>query len=188
MTGLVQRFGGSSGEAYVVPVRGASPPDIIELIMADHRRIGRLRGTLYDTTRHDGDHRPDWMLGHVWPRLADLLVAHTHAEEEICYLPLLGCGPQAAGRMRDSVAEHDDIRRVISDASLLLVGSAPWWRAVSIVLAVSAEHLEREERDILPDCLSGLTMRRRKELGRQWCAFIAAWRGPPCPSQPRQLP
>jgi hypothetical protein len=43
-------------------------------------------------------------------------------------------------------------------------------------MAVSAEHLEREERDVLPGCLLGLSMSRRKDLGRQWCAFMAAWK------------
>jgi hypothetical protein len=55
-------------------------------------------------------------------------------------------------------------------------GSAAWWRTVRTVLAVSAEHLEHEERDVLPVWLPGLSMSRRRELGRQWCAFMAAWR------------
>ena len=108
------------------------PADIIELILADHRRIGRLCHALYDTARHDGGPRPDWMPGHMWQRLADLLVAHTRAEEETWYRPLFGTGPQVAERIRDSIADHDEIR--------------------------------------------GLSMSRRRELGRQWCAFMAAWR------------
>jgi hypothetical protein len=55
--------------------------DIIELILADHRRIGRLCHALYDTAREP---RPDWMPGHIWQRLAALLVADTQAEEETC--------------------------------------------------------------------------------------------------------
>jgi hypothetical protein len=74
----------------VVPVQGANSADVIELIMADHRRIRRLSTTCPSCKelRHDGDPRPDWMPGHVWQRLADLPVAHTQAEEEICYLPM----------------------------------------------------------------------------------------------------
>ncbi len=101
---------------------------------------------------------------------------HTQAEEHICYLPMFRSGPRATERMREPVADHNDIREIIGEASMQPVGSAPRWRAVRTVLTVSAEHLEREERDILPDCLLGLTMSRRKELGRQWCAFVAAWR------------
>ena len=150
--------------------------DIIELILADHRRIGRLCEALYDTARYHDGPRPDSMLGHVWQRLADLLVAHTQAEEELCYLPLFGTGAQATGRWRDSIADHDDIRGTIGEAAGQPVGSAAWWRTVRTVMAVSAEHLEYEERDVLPAWVPGLSMSRRKELGRQWCAFMAAWR------------
>jgi len=58
--------------------------DIIEPILADHRRIGRLCHARYDTARYAGEPRPDWMPGHIWQRLADLLVADTQAEEETC--------------------------------------------------------------------------------------------------------
>jgi hypothetical protein len=179
MTGPAGQYPGVSdaGRYVLIPGAGAGrQADIIELILADHRRIGRLCRALYDTARYDGSPRPDWMLGHVWQRLADLLVAHTQAEEETCYLPLSGTGAQAAERMRDSIADHDDIRGTIGEAAAQPVGSAPWWRAVRAVIAVSAEHLEHEERDVLPVWLTGLSMSRRKQLDRQWCAFMASWR------------
>jgi len=67
----------------LIPGAGAiRQADIIELILADHRRIRRLCDALYDPARYDGGPRPDWMLGPMWQRLADLLVAHTQAEEE----------------------------------------------------------------------------------------------------------
>jgi hypothetical protein len=150
--------------------------DIVELIMADHRRIGRLCSAVYDMARHGGQSGPDWALGHAWQRLADLLVAHIQAEEETCYSPVSGPGPRATGRIRDSIADHDAIRKVIDEASLHPVGSASWWHAVRTVMALSAEHHEREERDVLPGYVLGLEMSRRKELGRQWCAFMAAWK------------
>lgn len=154
--------------------------DIAELIMADHRRIGRLCRAVYDTARPGGQSGPDWMLGHVWQRLADLLVAHTQAEEETCYASLVSAaGPQLTGRMRDPIADHEDIRALIGEASAHPVGSVPWWHAVRTVIEVSTEHHEREERDILPACVLGLGLSRRKELGRQWYASMAAWRRNP---------
>lgn len=131
---------------------GGRPADVIELIMADHRRIRRLRGALHDAARYNGDSGPDWMLAAAWQRLADLLEAHTQAEEEICYLPMFGPGPQATERRREAIADHDDIREAIREASLHRVGSALWWRPVRAVLAASAEHLDREERGVLADC------------------------------------
>jgi hypothetical protein len=147
--------------------------DIVELIMADHRRIGRLCSAVYDMARHGGQSGPDWMLGHAWQRLADLLVAHVQAEEETCYSSASGAGPRATGRIRASIADYDAIRETIGEASLHLVGSASWWHAVRTVMAVSAEHHERE---VLPSYVLGMGMSQRKELGRQWCAFMAAWK------------
>src|ERR1700748_295009 len=88
--------------------------------------------------------------------------------------------------MRDSIADHDDIRGTISAAAVQPVGSAAWWHTVRTVMAVSAEHLEHEERDVLPVWLPGLSMSRRKELGRRWCAFVAAWRPDATLAQPPQ--
>jgi hypothetical protein len=165
----------SPGRTYAAATAGGRGPaeDVIELIMADHRRIRRLREALYDAL-HFGESDPESVLAHVWQRLASLLEVHARAEEEICFLPMSGSGPGAAGRIRDAVCDHDDIREAISEASLQRVGSAPWWRAVRAALAVSAEHLEREERDVLACC--GLTESQRFGLGREWAGFVTALR------------
>ncbi len=180
MTGPARRYSAASGEIRLVPVPDAGSnvsADIVELIMADHRRIGRLCAAVYDTARHSDQAGPDWMLGHAWQRLADLLIAHTRAEEATCYASLMpAAGPPPPGRMRDPVADHEEIRALIGEASIHPVGSAPWWHTVETVIKVSTEHHEREERDILPACMLGLDLNRRKELGRQWYAFMAAWR------------
>jgi hypothetical protein len=184
-------YSGAPGDIRLAPAPDAGvnvSADIVELIMADHRRIGRLCSAVYDMAGHGGQPGPDWMLGHAWQRLADLLVAHIQAEEETCYSSASGAGPRATARIRASIADHDAIREIIGEASLHPVGSAPWWRAVRTVMAVSAEHHEREERDVLPGYVLGLGMSRRKELGRQWCAFMAAWKRDvtlrPVPPQP----
>jgi Hemerythrin HHE cation binding domain len=165
-----------SGLAGTVVSRTGQPADVIELIMADHRRIRRLRAVLDDAVRCGGESGSGWMLAHVWQRLAGLLEAHTRAEEEICYLPMFGSGPLADERRQAAAADHDDIRAAISEAALQPAGSARWWSAARAVLAISADHLEREERDMLDGWQARLTMSRRRELGRQWLGFMAALR------------
>ena len=162
------------GPSRIVAPPGRQPTDIFEQIMADHRRIRRLCAALDDMARWGGD--SGWMLAHAWLRLASLLEAHTRAEEEICYLPMSGCRPHAAEDRRAAIADHDDMRGAIKEASLHRSGSAPWWRAVRAALAVTADHLDREEHGLLANGVTGLTMAQRRELGRQWCAFIAALR------------
>jgi Hemerythrin HHE cation binding domain len=159
-----------------VASRGRPPADVVELIMADHRRIRRLREALDDAVRRDVASGSAWTLGHVWERFTDLLEAHTRAEEEICYLLMYDSTPDPAKWRRAAVADHDDIREALGEAALQPAGSAPWWAAARAVLAINAGHLDREERDILDCWLPRLTMSRRHELGHQWQAFVSAWR------------
>jgi hypothetical protein len=154
--------------------------------MADHRRIRRLCQALDDAARWVGGPGPDWAPAYIWQRLAAVLQAHARAEEEICYLPMFGSGPQAAERRQAAIADHDDIREAISEASLQPAGSGLWWQAVRAALAATASHLDREQRAVM-DGLTGLTMTQRRELGRQWSDFIAAW-ALDAPQAPRGLP
>jgi Hemerythrin HHE cation binding domain len=165
-----------SGDARIVPSpRAGQAVDVIELITADHRRICRLRNALCDAVPYSDDHSCGWVLAPLWQRTADLLEVHCRAEEEICYLSMFGSGPQAAERRRQAIADHDDILEAVGEASLHCVGSALWWRAVKVALTVGAEHVDREERGVLADWQLRSPMNRRRELGRQWSAFIAAW-------------
>lgn len=171
----IEHFAPSAGTGTVPGEGGSSrPADIIELVMEDHRRIRRLREALSDAVRYSGGSGPGWMVAHAWQRLSGLLEVHARAEEEICYLPMFGSSPQAIRRMREAVGDHDDIREAIGEASLQRAGSTLWWRAVRAGLAASSAHLERAERGMLTHC--ELTASQRLELGRQWSAFIAAWR------------
>jgi hypothetical protein len=181
--------------AQAVPPRPGGPPaDIIELIMADHRRIRRFREVLDNAVRGGPASGSGWMLAHVWERVTHLLDSHTRAEEEICYLPMFGPGSHLGEGRRDAVADHDDIREAIEEALLQPVGSALWWGAARAALADSADHLNREERDMLVGWLPRLTMRRRLELGHQWLAYVAARRlelapvGDPVLRCPRRRP
>lgn len=153
----------------------ARSADVIDLVLADHRRIRRLSLALDDAVRWAARSGPDWGPAHVWQRLAGLLQAHTLAEEEICFLSSSRCGPQAAARTRDMAADHHDIREAIAEAALQPAGTQPWWRAVRAVQVNIPYHLDQEERDILASWQRQLTHRRRLELGRQWMAFTAAW-------------
>lgn len=160
----------------LAPQAGRSA-DIMELVMADHRRIRRLREALQDVARTAGDSGSAWLPAYVWQRFSGLLMAHFDAEEEICYLPMFMACPYPATRWRDAIADHEDIREDIREASLQRACSPQWWRAVSAALTASAEHLDREEASILADCLPRLTSSRRRALGRQWVAFTGAWAG-----------
>jgi hypothetical protein len=171
VTSLIDQHAEPAARSRAVRLAGAAPDDIAELIMADHRRLDRLRQTVDGLARYgDG---PDWSAA-AWQRLADLLDAHIRAEEEICYLSGFGSGPQGFERMRHARACNDGIREAIGQARRQSVGSAPWWRAVRAVLAAVAEHIDSEQSRAIAGWMLSLTASRRRELGRTWTGFISA--------------
>lgn len=174
MTGIASRRLQLPGQMPIQAALGPRSDDIVELVMADHRRIRRMCRALDDAVRWAERLGPDWLPADAWRRLATLLEAHSRAEEEICYLPAVRSGAVARARIQDSVADHDDFRELIKEAALCPAGSRLWWHAVSVVLAATPAHLEQEEREVFAAWQDRMTMRERRELGRQWTMFIAA--------------
>jgi len=148
--------------------------DIIEVILADHKRIRRMLGALDDAASYGEDPCAGWMLAPVWCRLAGLLELHAEAEEEICYLALFGQGRPRPRRCQDAVADHDDFRQEVREAGLHAAGSALWWRAVASALWASGDHVAREQRGALAAFGRRAAPALRNELCRQWAVFIAA--------------
>lgn len=175
MTELAARHPHPERRPFTAPAPGPDRGDVIELVLADHRRIRRLCQALDDAVLWTARSGASWAPAHVWQRLAGLIEVHTLAEEEIWYPPASRSGPRATADIREMAAAHDDIREVIAEAALQPAGSALWWRAVRTVQAGICPHLDREERDTLASWQRQLTSSRRLELGRQWTAFTAAW-------------
>lgn len=147
--------------------------DIVEVILADHRRIRRLVAAVQETGRR-GDTASAWPLGPVWRRLAGLVELHAEAEQEICYLEMFGSGPPGAARWRDAVADHDDIRAMLAEAALQPAGSPAWWRAVFPATRLICDQMEAEERDVLACFARCAAPQLRHELAQRWASFVAA--------------
>jgi hypothetical protein len=110
-------------------------------------------------------------LAQVWSRLADLLVAHTRAEEEVCFPPMYGA--RALAVTEAAAADHDDIREAVEQARFLEVGSARWWRLITAARTACARHFASQERDLLASLCSCLPPATGKALVHQWAAFVA---------------
>lgn len=174
MTGTLQHQD-PPASGRVIPLHSGQPADVIDLIMADHRRIRYLRDVLDDSVRSGSAYVSAWILARAWQRQAELLEAHMRAEEEICYRRMSGSGPHQGEWRREAVADHDGIREALGEAARQPVGSALWWGAAGNVLAVSCAHFDCEEAAMVADSLPRLTMSRRLELGHRWLEFVTAW-------------
>lgn len=147
--------------------------DIIELILADHRRIRRLQAGLRTAARLCGS-EPSWVLPRTWDGLAEVIEVHIAAEEEICWPAVSASWPHDLAGLRELVANGEDIRAAIAEAARQPTGSPGWWRAVNDALRDCSCCLDREEHGLLTDLASHTSPALRDQLGRRWLAFLAA--------------
>jgi len=168
----------ASDDAGLVTASPAAPDagisEIGELIVAEHARILRLFGALFDLARRADPAVTRLALAQIWSRLADLLVAHTRAEEEVCFPPMHGAGARALAVTQAAAADHNDIREAVAQARLLEVGSARWWQVITAARTACARHFASEERDLLASLCSCIPPGTAKALVRRWAVASRA--------------
>ncbi len=144
---------------------GAGPDrDITVLIEREHdsfRRQFAALGELADP----GDLQP------AWAALTDLLEIHASGEESVLYPHLVRADEQTAGQAEHAVHDHNDIRHSVRAVQQHTVGSQAWWRAVRTAQEVNEDHLQEEERDVLPAFRDSVDGPHREALGQQWVTF-----------------
>jgi hypothetical protein len=161
-----------AGHSPARPADGTA--EIASLIIADHKRILRLFHALDGVARVDDAALTRPWLSQLWARLSDLLELHSSAEEEICYPVLFGRGERIAAMLDAAIADHDDIREVISEARLCDTGTVQWWRAVTAARQAFTAHFSHEEEELLAEICGCLEPEAGTILARQWAAFATA--------------
>lgn len=175
VTGIGGRISGNAAAAASQGTGHGCPADIIDLIVAGHRRIRRLGRILRDTGKAShATGNSAWVAGEVWARLAGLIDLHLGAEEEVCLPALHRVDPSGQEQRKDLVADHEDIRDAMQEASLQATGSVPWWLAAEDTVSACDEAFRREEQHILPALACHAGDAQRSRLARQWQAYMAA--------------
>ncbi len=151
-------------------------PDIIELMLSDHRRIRDQGQVLREMACRETGAESGGALAGAWDRLAGLIELHLCAEREISWLPMCGTGPRGREQIAVATAAAADVREAISAARLQPPASPAWWPAVNDALSACIARLGQEEEVILADFARHADQRARERLGRQWLAFTATLR------------
>jgi hemerythrin superfamily protein len=138
-------------------------PDVVDLIMADHREVERL----FEILKSKPDQRAT-----AFPTLSALLIAHSRAEEAEVY-------PAA----RDEAGEKDDVahsqeEHAEAEELLLKVGkldpmSEEYESALQELVDAVTHHVEEEESKVLPGMRQNLDDSRRQELADAFAASRA---------------
>jgi iron-sulfur cluster repair protein YtfE (RIC family) len=110
-------------------------------------------------------------LAQRWQELADGLEVHASAEETIFYPELLQSVEHAQDDTEHAVHDHNEIRDAVRGVDTHPVGADQWWAAFRQAREVTADHLDEEEREMLPAFRDGVGADKRHELGMRWLEF-----------------
>ncbi|MEU4744437.1 hemerythrin domain-containing protein [Actinosynnema sp. NPDC023658] len=131
-------------------------PDVVDLIMQDHREVERL----FDELKNHPEKRPLLV-----PVLISVLVAHSRAEEAEVY-PVAKDEAGETDEVEHSQEEHAEAEQLL----VKLAETDPTSPAFDGVLQELVEsvthHVEEEESSVLPGMRERLGEQRRDELGR----------------------
>ncbi|AXX28344.1 putative cytosolic protein [Actinosynnema pretiosum subsp. pretiosum] len=132
--------------------------DVVELILADHRRFEELFRALRDRTNDRAA---------LQGELSALLVAHAEAEEAEVYPALKRYKRIDNEEVDHGAEEHAEGHQAL--LALLEVGdtsSQAWEDKLEELVEAMTHHVDEEERTILNDTRSRVADDRREELGR----------------------
>lgn len=136
--------------------------DVVELILADHKRFEDLFRTLRDRTSDRAK---------ALDELAHLLVAHAEAEESEVYPAL-----RRYKQVDDHDVEHGAEEHAEGNIALLALmevedtESEEWEGKLEELVSAINHHVDEEERTILNDARDTVSDERRAELGEKFAA------------------
>ena len=135
-------------------------PDVVDLIMADHREVERL----FDVLQKQPERRRLEL-----PVLTTLLIAHSRAEEAEVY----PAARQEAGET-DEVAhsqeEHAEAEQLLEQLQGIDPTSAKFDSLLQNLVKAVTHHVEEEEDNVLPGLRQQLTEARRQQLANAFAA------------------
>ena len=135
--------------------------DIAMLIEREHDAFRRQFEALDRSADPAGD----------WTKLAELLEVHARAEETVLYPLLVRAAHDATAETEHAVRDHNEIREAVDEVARQQVDSENWWEAVRAAKRATEDHLQEEERELLPVVRETLDAARRQGLVEQWVAF-----------------
>jgi hypothetical protein len=148
--------------------------DIVELIHAEHVRIGKLVGKLDRALAEPclADTGSEAAL--IWAALARFLRLHVDAAEEIAYQPLANAGHDAVLAIVQASGANAEICEAVEEAGLSVPGSRTWHMAVQAACRAAQTHIACMESGPLTRYQLDAVPAIRQALGRQWVYFVTA--------------
>lgn len=130
-------------------------PDVVDLIMADHREVERL----FEVLQKQPEQRPI-----AAPTVAALLIAHSRAEEAEVY-PVARDEAGETDEVAHSQEEHAEAEQLLERLQNTDPSSSSYEDVLQELIDSVTHHVEEEESNVLPGMRERLSDERRAELG-----------------------
>ena len=117
--------------------------NVFELLKVDHAAL-RLRFALI----HGGSTDSGWQRA-IFDEIKEALTLHAMLEEEFFY-PLLEQAPETEALARSALAEHELIKRLLSELERADDSTDHWREKLSLLEAHVARHVRHEEDRLFP--------------------------------------
>ena len=135
---------------------------VITLIKEDHQKLERVFKKLEAAEAGE--------IPALLQQVAELLVPHSKAEEQVVYPAIKAVSPQEESDVEDGIAEHHHVAETLRQ----LLGLDPEEPGIDgLIAAMIGEvrhHVEEEEQQILPRFAKDATNAQLGELGAQFTA------------------
>ncbi|XVV06427.1 hemerythrin domain-containing protein [Actinosynnema sp. CA-248983] len=138
-------------------------PDVVDLIMQDHREVERL----FDELKNNPEKRPL-----LTPVLSAVLTAHSRAEEDSVY-PVARDEAGEQEEVRHSQEEHVEAETLLAKLIATDPTSPEYDKVLAKLIEGVTHHVEEEESTVLPGMRRELADSRREQLGEAFAASRA---------------
>jgi hemerythrin superfamily protein len=137
-------------------------PDVVDLIIQDHRELQRL----FETLRNDPDQRSA-----LAPVMSTLLFAHSRAEESEVYPEASSAGGEED--VEHSQKEHLEADQLAERLTSLDPESEEFGEVLEKLVKAVTHHLEEEEETVLPHMRERMDAAQLQTLGERFLAARA---------------
>jgi hemerythrin superfamily protein len=135
---------------------------ILDLLKQDHKEVSDLLSEMSETTDRAVKKRQE-----LFAECKTALLAHSHAELELFYKPLLKDGEDPDSLLEAEV-EHQVVERLLEDISATEPSDEKWLAKVTVLQELVEHHVKEEESEIFKAARKAYDKTQLDEMGARF--------------------
>jgi hemerythrin superfamily protein len=135
---------------------------ILDLLKKDHKEVSNLLSEMCDTTERAAKKRTQ-----LFTECKTALLAHSHAELECFYKPLLKDGDDEDALLEAEV-EHEVVERLLEDITATEPTDEKWLAKATVLKELVEHHVEEEESEIFKLARKAYDKKELDEMGTRF--------------------